>query len=172
MTLAPAPSTGTGRWTGRSELFVALGLLVLAGVVLREAFGLRGGTSRGVVGPEALPMLVGALLVVCAAVLALDVLRGGHGEAEGGEDVDLAHPSDWRTVLLLLAAFGSNIVLVDRAGWVISGSILFWGCAFALGSRHWLRDVVIAVALSLVTFYAFAIGLGVNLPAGVLTGIL
>lgn len=172
MTLAPAPSTGTSRWTGRSELFVALGLLVLAVVVLREAFGLRGSTTRGVLGPEAVPLLVGALLVVCAAVLTLDVLRGGRGEAEGGEDVDLHHPSDWRTVLLLLAAFGSNIVLVDRAGWVISGSILFWGSAFALGSRHVLRDAAIAVALSLVTFYAFAIGLGVNLPAGVLTGIL
>ena len=30
----------------------------------------------------------------------------------------------------------------------------------------------IGIALGLVTFYAFAIGLGVNLPAGILQGIL
>ena len=34
------------------------------------------------------------------------------------------------------------------------------------------RDLLIAAALSLATFYGFAIGLGVNLPAGILQGIL
>ncbi|MBI4941221.1 MAG: tripartite tricarboxylate transporter TctB family protein [Actinobacteria bacterium] len=169
---AAAPPTGTSRWAGRSELLVALGLLVVAVVVLREAVGLRGAQTRGVVGPEAVPFVVGAMLVVCSVALAADVLRGGRGEAEGGEDVDLRHPSDWRTVLMLVAAFGTNIVLVDPLGWVISGSLLFWGCTVALGSRHWVRDPLIAVSLSLATFYGFAIGLGVNLPAGVLTGIL
>jgi len=55
---------------------------------------------------------------------------------------------------------------------VISGTILFWGSAFALGNRHHIRGLAIAIALSLATFYAFAIGLGVNLPAGILKGIL
>lgn len=160
------------RFAGRSELVVALGLVVLAAVVLRQAAGLRGTQTRGVVGPEVLPALVGVLLVGCGVLLAVDVLRGGRGEAEGGEDVDLQHPADWRTVLGLLLAFGTNIVLIEPLGWVISGSVMFTGCAFALGSRHVVRDAVIAVALSLATFYAFAIGLGVNLPAGVLTGIL
>ena len=41
-----------------------------------------------------------------------------------------------------------------------------------LGSRHFIRDLVISVALALVTFYGFAIGLGVALPAGILQGIL
>ena len=66
---------------------------------------------------------------------------------EGGEDVDLDHPSDWRTVGLLLVAFIANIVLIDRLGFVISGAILFWGSCFALGSRHLVRDPLISVAL-------------------------
>jgi putative tricarboxylic transport membrane protein len=41
-----------------------------------------------------------------------------------------------------------------------------------LGSRHFIRDLVIAAALGLGTFYGFAIGLGVGLPAGILQGIL
>jgi putative tricarboxylic transport membrane protein len=159
-------------FTGRSELLVAVFLAVVAGIVLVDAAKLGATPTRGVVGPGALAFGIGIALAVCAVVLAVDVLRGGHGEAEGGEDVDLGHRSDWRTVLLLVAAFGVNIVLIERAGWVISGSLMFLGCTYALGSRHVIRDLFIAVALSLVTFYGFAIGLGVNLPAGALTGIL
>lgn len=75
-------------------------------------------------------------------------------------------------MLLLIGAFVVNAVLIEPLGWVISGSLLFWGTAFALGNRHYLRNLAIAVALSLITFYAFAIGLGVNLPVSVLQGIL
>ena len=75
-------------------------------------------------------------------------------------------------MLLLVGVFMANIVLIDILGWVICGAMLFYGCAIALGSRHFIRDLVIAVALSLGTFYGFAIGLGVGLPAGILPGIL
>ena len=93
-------------------------------------------------------------------------------ELEAGEDVDLDQRVDVKTVLMLVGVFVANIVLIDVLGWVISGSILFYGSALALGSRHYVRALVIAVALSLITFYGFAIGLGVGLPAGILQGIL
>ena len=158
---------------GRAELGVAL-LLGAAGVVVfldtnRLAITY---SQTDPVGPKTLPYLVSGLLVVCAVLLAINVLRGGRGEAEGGEDVDLTHPADWKTVLPLAGAFIANILLIDWAGWVISGTILFWGSAWALGSRHYVRDGIISVALSVLTFYGFYLGLGINLPAGVLKGIL
>jgi putative tricarboxylic transport membrane protein len=79
---------------------------------------------------------------------------------------------DAKTVLLLIGVFVANIVLIDFLGWVISGALLFYGSAIALGSRHFIRDLAISVALALITFYGFAIGLGVGLPAGILQGIL
>ena len=145
----------------------------LGGLVLWDASQISSGVAQaGPVGPKAVPILVGALLIVCAVFLAVDVLRGGRGEAEGGEDVDLSHPSDWRTVLLLVAAFLANVVLIEPVGWWFSGAVLFWGCAYALGSRHYVRDAVIAFALSFATYYLFAAGLGIGLPAGILQGIL
>jgi len=128
-------------------------------------------TPGGRGGPAAVPAVVGVALLVIAVFLARDVLRGGHGEAEGGEDVDLSHPSDWRTVLLLIAAFLANVVLIDRVGFPISGAVLFWGSAYALGSRHFLRDPLIAVALSVITYLIFSRGLGIGLPGGPLEGI-
>lgn len=158
---------------GRSELGVALLLAVVGVVVAIDASRLRVGQAQvGPLGPQVVPTLVTVLLLVCAVVLAVDVLRGGRGEVEGGEDVDLGHPSDWRTVLGLVAAFALNIVLIDRLGWVVSGAVLFWGSVVALGSRHWVRDAFIAVALSTATFYGFYLGLGIALPAGVLQGVL
>ena len=105
-------------------------------------------------------------------MLAINILRGGRGEPEGSEDVDLSQRSDWMTMGLLTIAFLANAVLIEPLGWPISGAILFFLSAFALGSRHVIRDAVIAIALSFGSWYLFDLGLGVNLPVGVLTGIL
>jgi putative tricarboxylic transport membrane protein len=161
------------RLKGRSELGVAALLGAAGALVLLDAARLVVPYSQSdPVGPKTLPLIVGALLLVCAVMLAVNVLRGGRGEAEAGEDVDLTHPADWKTVLPLAGAFIANILLIDWAGWVISGTVLFWGSVWALGSRHYVRDGLISLALSLLTFYGFYLGLGIALPAGLLEGIL
>lgn len=158
---------------GRAELGVALLLGVAGVVVFLDASRLVVPYSQSdPVGPKTVPFIVAGLLVVCAVLLAVNVLRGGKGEAEGGEDIELGHPADWKTVLPLAGAFILNILLIDWAGWVISGTVLFWGCVLALGSRHYIRDGLISIALSLLTFYGFYLGLGIALPAGLLEGIL
>jgi putative tricarboxylic transport membrane protein len=158
---------------GRSELGVALLLGAAGAVVIADAARIVTPYSRSdPVGPKTLPFIVGGLLLVCAVLLAINVLRGGKGEAEGGEDVDLTHPADWKTVLPLAGAFIANILLIDWAGWVISGTVLFWGSVWALGGRNYIRDGLISVAMSLLTFYGFYLGLGIALPAGLLEGIL
>ncbi|MFD3925347.1 tripartite tricarboxylate transporter TctB family protein [Streptomyces sp. NPDC058614] len=157
----------------RAQYGVCAFLVLVGTAVIVDGLGIPHITSgTDPVGPRAVPLILGVLLVAVAALYAVDVARGGHGEPEAGEDVDLSQSIDWRTVLLLIGAFLVNAVLIERLGWVISGALLFWGTALALGNRHYIRDLLIAVTLSLTTFYAFAIGLGVNLPAGVLQGIL
>ena len=170
MTSAPR---GSAVRQGRSELGVALFLGVIGLVVLVSAITLpESRIARGPVGPGAVPMVVGGLLVVVGVLLAVDVLRGGRGEPEGGEDVELDGGTDWRTVGLLAVAFLSNALLIERVGWPVSGAILFWGAAFALGSRHVVRDAVIAVVLSVGSWYLFVLGLGISLPVGILRAIL
>jgi putative tricarboxylic transport membrane protein len=148
--------------------------LVLAGtVVLIDALQLSNNrTGVDPLGPKPVPVFVGALMVLLAVLLAVAVARGSRGEAEEGEDIDLSVRVDIKTVLLLLAVFTANIALIDLLGWVISGGLLFYGSAIVLGSRHFIRDLAISAVMSLGTFYGFAIGLGVGLPAGILDGIL
>jgi putative tricarboxylic transport membrane protein len=128
--------------------------------------------ARGPVGPAAVPVVVGGLLVVVSVFLAVDVLRGGRGEPEGGEDIELGGGTDWRTVAIVAAAFLANALLIEPLGWPVSGAILFWGAAFALGSRHYIRDAAIAVVLGVGSWYLFVLGLGISLPVGILEGIL
>jgi putative tricarboxylic transport membrane protein len=157
----------------RAQFGLCAGLALLGAYVLFDASRIGDvSSSNDPVGPKPMPILLGVLLIVVALFYAVDVARGGHGEAEEGEDIDLSTKVDWRTIGLLIAAFAVNAVLIEPLGWVISGALLFWGSAFALGNRHHVRGLAIGVALSLITFYAFAVGLGVNLPAGILQGIL
>ena len=164
---------GTDGRQGLSELFVPVLLLAIGGAVLVDASGLEEGLGRSTtLGPTAIPYALGAALVVGAVWLAVDVLRGGRGEQESGEDVDLSHGSDWRTLAMLSGAFLANILLIERAGWPVSGAVLFFGCAYGLGSRKVVRDLVLSVALSVGSWYLFVLGLDINLPVGVLNGIL
>jgi putative tricarboxylic transport membrane protein len=160
-------------WRDRSELGICALLAVLGVLVLVDAITIPTDfAQRGPVGPKTVPVVVGVALLVVAALLARDVLRGGKGEAEGGEDVDLSAPSDWRTVLLLSAAFLANAALIGVVGFPISGAVLFWGAAYALGSRDYVRDPLIAAAMSIVTFVLFNDLLGVPLPGGPLMEVL
>jgi putative tricarboxylic transport membrane protein len=164
---------GSTQEEGRSELGVAVflgavGLLVIVSAILLPESRI----TRGPVGPAAVPIVVGALLLIVSVFLAVDVLRGGRGEPEGGEDVELGGGTDWRTVALLAVAFLANALLIEPLGWPLSGAILFLGSAFALGSRHHVRNVALALVLGVGSWYLFVLGLGISLPVGILKGIL
>ncbi|WP_030660694.1 tripartite tricarboxylate transporter TctB family protein [Streptomyces cellulosae] len=156
-----------------SELGVCVLLLALGVLVLTDALTMDVDlTQRGPVGPKTVPVVVGVGLLVIAALLAVDVLRGGRGQAETGEDVDLSEPADWRTVVLLTGVFLGAAALIEPLGFPVAGALLFWGAAFALGSRRTDRDPLIAAVLSLVTYVVFNNLLGVPLPGGPLMGVL
>jgi len=168
-------TTRDGEWPRNrnlAEYGVCVFLVVAGSVVLIDALRLSNSTGVDPLGPKPVPVFVGGLMIVLAAVLAVAVSRGSRGVAEEGEDIDLSVRVDIKTVALLLAVFIANIALIDLLGWVISGGLLFYGSAIVLGSRHFIRDLAISAAMSLGTFYGFAIGLGVGLPAGILQGIL
>ena len=141
--------------------------LVYNGLTLPEGFA-----KVDPLGPTFFPMVIGIAALVLAAILAVAIPRGSKGEADAGEDIDPDMPSDWKTVGLLVALFVAMILLVNPLGWVVMGTLFFAGAATVLGSRHYVRNVVIGLVLALVSFYAFYSGLGIPLPAGILDGIL
>ncbi len=162
-----------GERLDKAQYIVCAVLAVVGAFLVYDALTLDAGFAKvDPVGPRAFPLFIGIVLIVLAVILAVAIPRGSVGEADAGEDIDPNLPSDWRTVGMLVAMFIALILLVNPLGWAIAGALFFAGCATVLGSRHYIRNILIGAVLSVGTFYAFYSGLGIPLPAGILDGIL
>jgi putative tricarboxylic transport membrane protein len=150
-------------------LAAVLGLVGIYTIV--DARGLTVGFGDPV-GPRVFPYVIGAGMILLAALLALATARGDVAEGEAGEDVDLTTPADWVTVGKLVAVLVLNVLFVNLLGWAVTGALLFAGCAWALGSRTLLRDLIVGAVMSVGSWYFFYVGLDVPLPPGILDGIL
>ena len=62
--------------------------------------------------------------------------------------------------------------LLKPLGFVPAGLILFWSVAFAFGSRRYGRDIIVGLLLALFPYIGFTYGLGLQLPPGILKGLL
>jgi putative tricarboxylic transport membrane protein len=155
----------------RGQYLLAAALAVVGIYTVVDARGLTVGFGDPV-GPRVFPYVIGAGMVVLAVLLAVATARGDVAQGEEGEDVDLTSPPDWVTVGKLVGILVLNLLLVNLVGWAITGALLFAGCAWALGSRTLVRDLVVGVVLSVGSWYAFYVGLDVPLPPGLLDGVL
>jgi putative tricarboxylic transport membrane protein len=156
-----------------AQYLVVAVLVIVGGFLVYSALTLPAGFAEvDPVGPKFFPMVIGIAALVLAAILAIAIPRGSVGEADAGEDIDPEAPGDWRTVGLLIALFIAMILLVNPLGWVVMSTLFFGGAATILGSKHYVRNIVIGLILALASFYAFYSGLGIPLPAGILDGIL
>ena len=80
--------------------------------------------------------------------------------------------SDWRTVGLLVGGVVAFVLLLEPLGWVISAAALFWLVAYALGSRRPIFDAGVGLLFSSIIQLAFGAALSLNLPSGLVGGIL
>jgi putative tricarboxylic transport membrane protein len=162
---------GQGQTTDRAQYGLAAVLALVGAYTIIDARGLNVGFGDPI-GPRVFPYVIGSVMLLLAVLLAVATSRGDVPQAEEGEDVDLTTPPDWLTVAKLVAILVLNLLLVNVLGWAITGALLFAGCAWALGSRTLLRDVIVGAVLAVGSWYFFYVGLGVPLSPGILDGIL
>jgi putative tricarboxylic transport membrane protein len=136
---------------------------------VRDVLGKLGFGSRGagtVTTTEPYPWLVLAGLVVAGAFAVREV---ANREATTGPSTPATRPG-LAPVLLLAGGVALHLVLLERAGFVIAASALFWLAARALDPRHPLRDGFFAVGLSVAAYVLFGRVLQLPLPPGLLAG--
>jgi putative tricarboxylic transport membrane protein len=159
------------RGVDRAQYGLAAVLAVVGIWTIVDARGLNVGFGDPV-GPRVFPYVIGAVTLLLAALLVVATARGDVPHAEEGEDVDVTSPPDWLTVAKLVGVMLLNLLLVNLLGWAITGALLFAGCAWALGSRTLVRDLIIGAVLSVSSWYFFWVVLDKPLTAGILDGIL
>jgi len=145
-------------------LLIGLGLIAIAAVVAVDAMHMRVPPVHARVGPRVFPLLVSCGLALSGAAIAW--------QAWTRTFLVEAQDTDWGAVAIIAAGLVLQINLLKPLGFIPAAIILFMAVSFAFGSRRFLRDGVVAVVLASVTYLAFTRLLGLQLPPGILKGLI
>lgn len=148
-----------------AEIALSLGVLALgAGIAVGTAYlPSQGGYAR--VGPNFIPAVVAFGLLVAGAFLLYEALSGGWRsmpEPAGRTE----HALHWGAFAWVSAGLVAHMALMQWAGFVLAGALLFACVARGFGSARSLRDAAIGLALTLGVFLFFVRVLNVSLPGG------
>jgi len=152
---------------GRAELILSLGVLALGMFATFVAFRLpeAGGYAR--IGPNFMPKVVSAGLIVLGLWLLTEFFTGGWREAVPDDAAERGeHPFVGSAFIWVSAGLCAQMALIHNAGFVLAAMVLFGCVARGFGSRRWPRDLAIGLVLGLAVFLFFVKFLNVNLPAG------
>ena len=153
--------------------------LVGAAIVL-TALGLAGGAlsipgeaGYGGVGPNFLPWVVAAVLLVCGVLIVREALTGGFREMAEPSGGDRAW---WPGLVWVSAGLLANAALITTIGFILSCTLCYLlavqGLRRAQGQRPGagtlVADAVTGVVISAPVFWLFTQFLAINLPG--LTG--
>jgi putative tricarboxylic transport membrane protein len=153
----------------RVEIGAALGALGLGLFLLAGSFSIGLGAGYDRIGPRFFPYLVGFGSLLSGGLLLREAFRGGKtSRPSRGEG---AFPTSRSASLTLGFALLSSVLLLERAGFVLTAALLFWLVARAFASARPARDAVSGLVLSLAVYLAFTRGLGLVLPRGLLGGL-
>lgn len=165
--LAPQPLTSWQRW---GELLIAAIVLGVGGLVLLESRDIRVSAATVQVSPRLVPQIIGTgLLIVGLWYLAEIIRRPYTGPGEESEDFDPQATTDWAVIAFIAVGLVCYAILMESAGFMFASAVLFFLSVYGMGSRRYLRDAVLAVALAVAIFLVFDTWLGVRLPTGELT---
>jgi len=147
----------TSRRVDRAGLVIALGLALLAAVLVWDASQIQSSTTYGM-GPQAMPVVIAIGLGLLAIGNLYDALRGNLPARES---------ADWKAVLLILAGLALLISIIGLGGgFILATSALFVTTSAAFGRRAILADCAIALVLTTLIYLAFDKLLTLSLPAG------
>jgi putative tricarboxylic transport membrane protein len=148
----------------RAGLLIGLGLLIISAVIGYDAVMMEVPKVHAKVGPRVFPVLVAAGLGIVGVMTLITVNRKDFPVAEGD--------TDWRAFGIMAAGLFVHLNLLKPLGFIPAGLALFMAVSFALGSRKYLRDGIIGFLLVSAAYFGFTQFLGLQLPAGILQGIL
>lgn len=158
-----------GFFTGRSGLVVPL---ILAGVSTYLLYGMVTmdiPDDTDFPGPRFYPLLLAVAGYLLSIALTIDMVR--HPQQREREDVAAYRfHSDWKALAWLIGGFLIFALGIELLGWIIAAALLFWCVARGVGSSRPLFDISLALVFSSLVYLAFDVGLGLNLPSGVLGG--
>ena len=150
-----------------AEIALSLGVVALGIGVAAVTATLPSEGGYAGIGPNFIPAVVAAGIVVLGVWLSIEAFTGGWRKAPEHNEVFERNPFLW-----VSAGLFAHMALIGWAGFIVAGTVLFTCVARGFGSRRVVRDVAIALVMSVAIYLFFVQLLNVNLPAGWLAPLL
>lgn len=165
------PAASTAQRIG--EFAFAGALLVFSGLFIWQATLVPEPPRNIIVGPQTVPLILGGLMALTAALLVLRSLRTLlAGTARTGLAV-VAEPEsdettirDWPGVVAVIVALIALFALLEPLGFVVSMTLFLFSLSTLFAPRRWILNLVVAVGFSVFFYWIFTEVLEVTLPAG------
>lgn len=157
-----------GLGTRAAETVFLLALPVFSGFYLWQAGRIPQPPGNIAVGPRTVPLLIGWVMLAVALLQVFIRFRPSAGErGSGGDSI-----SDWSAVWLVLGIFLLLIVLVERLGFVLAVGLFISGLSTFFARSRWVGNVLTGFMFAVAVYLLFTRVLGIELPEGVLKGLL
>jgi putative tricarboxylic transport membrane protein len=150
-----------------AEVALSLGVVALGLGVAGVTATLPSEGGYAGIGPNFIPAVVAAGIIALGIWLAAEAFTGGWRKAPEHEEVFQKNPFLW-----VSAGLFAHMALIGWAGFVVAGTVLFACVARGFGSRRIVRDLAIALVMTVAIYLFFVKLLNVNLPAGWLAPLL
>jgi putative tricarboxylic transport membrane protein len=143
------------------QIGFALGIVLMGVLVGFLTTRIPIGPAYSAVGPRIFPWLIAGALVLIGLLMVLETVQ----ETEPEERPDV----DWRAMGWVAAGLLAQLLLMETAGFVIASTLLFVAVARAFGGERLIVEIVVGFLLCVVAYFGFTLGLGLDLPTGILT---
>ena len=150
-----------------AEIALSIGVIVLGAGIAAVTATLPSEGGYAGIGPNFIPAVVAGGIIVLGFWLAYEAFSGGWRSRSEPEEVFVVSPFLW-----VSAGLFAHMALIGWAGFVVAGTVLFACVARGFGSRRIVRDLAIALVLTIGIYLFFVKLLNVGLPAGWLAPLL
>ena len=158
------------------QTLIGAGVVLLALGLAAGAVSISSAAGYGGVGPNFLPWLVSAALLLCGAFIIWEARSGGFRSLD---EPSGAAQANWPGFIWVSAGLLANAALITKIGFIFSCALCFvlavQGLRGAEGKADrraatWLKDILIGLAISAPVYWTFTKFLGINLPGITSTG--
>jgi putative tricarboxylic transport membrane protein len=136
---------------------------VRVGRIVNRLRASAGDTNAARAGEWLFPVLI---LGASAFVLVMLFVRRSATTTDQHTDQHTDQRANSAPVVRVALGLVSFVALLNLAGFVAAGTVLFACAVSAFGSRRWLRDALLGITFCATVYVIFTYGLGVSLPPG------
>ncbi len=160
----------------RHQTLIGAGALLVGALMAVGAWSIPSAAGYAGVGPNFLPWLVSAVLMLCGAWLIVHARRGGWRDME---EPSGAATGDWRALAWVAAGVAANAALITAIGFILSCTLCFMLAVRGLrasegkphgGARGLVIDFVTGFLIAAPAYWLFTKALAITLPGLTTTG--